>query len=89
MGGKESCVNEAKTRANRVRRFLKQQGIDSKRIRIVDAGHLLSWQISLYIAHRSAQPLTAKFINRHDSHLVESEVRVSRNCQKVLAADLK
>jgi hypothetical protein len=86
--GKESCVNEAKTRANRVKRFLKQEGINPKRIRVVDAGYLHSWKISLYIAHKSAPPLTATFINGLDRHLAESEVRISKNCQKVFDADL-
>ena len=54
MGGKESCVNEAKTRANRVRRFLKQQGIDSRRIRIADAGHLLMADLVVHCSPISA-----------------------------------
>jgi hypothetical protein len=80
-GGKKSCVGEVKFRGDRIRKFLEAQNIESSRIKLIDAGHLQKWQVSLFIASASVEPLTAEFVNKIDSHLPLSEVKMAKRCK--------
>jgi hypothetical protein len=78
-GGRNSCTGEARIRSERVRNFLTQQGIDGKRVRLIDAGHREKWVISLYTAPASVKPLTRDDLI--EATLETNDLKVLKECK--------
>src|SRR5262245_1717843 len=62
-GGEKTCPGEARSRASRVRQILLKNGVDARRIRVVDAGYERQWMITLFIGPPDAPPITPEWLN--------------------------
>ena len=74
--GKRSCVNEARDRAVRAKKYLaKMRGVERNRIKLIDGGYRETLTVILQPVLPGAPKLTAS------PTLKPSEVRVDKNCK--------
>ncbi len=82
FGGRVSCQGEAQRRSARVKLYLtKVGGIQSERIKTIDAGHYDQWMISLYVAPPNAPPLTANIVRYAD--IEPAKIQILKSCKNL------
>ena len=76
-GGRISCLGEARSRGEVVRKYLEQQGIDRGRVKVIDAGHADKWLISIWVAPADVEPInTDSFLRRS----METDIKILKKC---------
>jgi hypothetical protein len=84
-GGRRSCPNEARLRAERVKKYIVRSGaLPEERITILDAGYREQWSIALEIGLVGGVELTKKIVQDTESSISESEVKILTRCEKAL-----
>ena len=85
-GGRRSCPDEAKLRAERVKNYIVRSGVlSAESITIVDAGYREQWSIALYTGPANGKPLTKELVQATESHISNSEVKILKRCEKSLS----
>src|SRR5215813_472540 len=80
--GRISCSGEARTRANRTKRYLVQTGrLNGDRIKIIDSGYHEEVLVDLYVAPPNAPPLTAQFLAELDNQLPRERRVILTRCK--------
>ena len=87
-GGRRSCPDEARLRAERVKNYILRSGVLSvERITIIDAGYREQWSIALKIGVVGGPQLTKKFVQEVEVEpsISESQVKILKRCEKSLS----
>lgn len=85
-GGRRSCPDEARLRAERVKNYILRTGaLSAERITIIDAGYREQWTIALHIGFVNGVPLTKELVQRVQSSISKSQVRILKRCEKALS----
>jgi hypothetical protein len=84
-GGRRSCPDEARLRAERVKNYILKSGVlSAKRITIIDAGYREQWSIALHVGFVNGVPLTKELVQKTESSIPKSQVRILKRCEKSL-----
>jgi hypothetical protein len=85
-GGRRSCPDEARLRAERVKQYIVRSGaLSAERITILDAGYREQWSIALKIGLVGGAELTKKIVQDTESSISKSEVKILKRCEKTLS----
>ena len=85
-GGRRSCPDEARLRAERVKNYILKSGVlPAERITIIDAGYREQWSIALHIGFVGGVPLTKELEQKTELSISKSQVKILKRCEKSLS----
>lgn len=85
-GGRRSCPDEARLRAERVKNYIVRSGaLPEERITILDVGYREEWSIALGIGYVGNVELTKKLVQETEASISETEVKILKQCEKALS----
>jgi len=85
-GGHRSCPDEARLRAERVKKYILRSGvISAERITIIDVGYREQWSIALHIGFVGGLPLTKELAQKVEASISKSQVRIRKRCEESLS----
>ena len=85
-GGRRSCPDEARLRAERVKSYILRSGvISAERITIIDVGYREQWSIALHIGFVGGLPLTKELAQKVEASISKSQVRILKRCEESLS----
>lgn len=84
-GGRRSCPDEARLRAERVKNYILKSGVlSAERITIIDAGYREQWSIALEIGFVGGAVLTKELVQEVEASISKDQVRILKRCEKSL-----
>jgi hypothetical protein len=85
-GGRRSCPDEARLRAERVKNYIVRSGVlSAERITIIDAGYREQWSMALEIGVAGGPPLTKELVQSTEASISKDQVRIFKQCEKSLS----
>ena len=85
-GGRRSCPDEARLRAERVKNYILRSGVlSAERITIIDAGYREQWSIALEIGVVGGAQLKKEIVQEVEARIPESQVKILKRCEKSLS----
>jgi hypothetical protein len=83
-GGRRACIGEAKRRADTVKMYLVNNGIDSRRIVTVDSGFMQEWAVELWLViHGTPGPEPRPTVNRTAVRLIGRSKKQGNRCKNL------
>jgi len=85
-GGRRSCPDEARLRAERVKNYILRSGvISAERITIIDAGYREQWSIALEIGVVGGAQLAKELVQQVEASISKDQVKILKRCEKSLS----